>query len=194
MVQADKKQMKARSLLDSAYDLFASKGVHETSIDDIVKQARVAKGTFYLYFKDKYDVLDRIVLKKSSAVVSEGLRAMDEAMKQKPLDFEDRVLFFTDYVLHYLEQNRKLLSIMYKNLSWGLVEQTAGIGEAHDAVEQFYTDIMERGRTRAEAQHIFYLVIELTGSAAYSTLIRRQPCSLDEIRPTMYETIRRMIR
>ncbi|MEG2074596.1 MAG: TetR/AcrR family transcriptional regulator, partial [Angelakisella sp.] len=46
-----KKNEKREKLERAGYDLFLSKGIHDTSIDDIVKGASVAKGTFYLYFK-----------------------------------------------------------------------------------------------------------------------------------------------
>ena len=46
------KQMKRESLLDSAFSLFIDNGFNKTSISDIVNNAGVAKGTFYLYFKD----------------------------------------------------------------------------------------------------------------------------------------------
>ena len=37
-------------LLRAARDVFATKGYHDAKIDDIVAEAKVAKGTFYLYF------------------------------------------------------------------------------------------------------------------------------------------------
>ena len=46
--------------MDAGYDLFITKGINNTVIDDIVKKAGVAKGTFYLYFKDKYDLVNWI--------------------------------------------------------------------------------------------------------------------------------------
>lgn len=56
-----KKALKRQRLLDAAYDLFQKKGAAGTTIDDIVKQAKVAKGTFYLYFHDKNSILDALV-------------------------------------------------------------------------------------------------------------------------------------
>ena len=50
------KQQKRTSLLETAFGLFTSRGIHNTSISNIVESAGVAKGTFYLYFKDKYAV------------------------------------------------------------------------------------------------------------------------------------------
>ena len=49
------KQQKQTSLLNTAFQLFTTKGVNKTSIAEISQQAGIAKGTFYLYFKDKYD-------------------------------------------------------------------------------------------------------------------------------------------
>ena len=52
-----RKERKRQSLLAAAYGLFTEKGVAKTSVDEIVRRANVAKGTFYLYFQDKYVIL-----------------------------------------------------------------------------------------------------------------------------------------
>ena len=46
-----------RSLVAAALDLFADKGVEGTSVDEITAVAKVAKGTFYVHFQRKQDVL-----------------------------------------------------------------------------------------------------------------------------------------
>jgi AcrR family transcriptional regulator len=48
-------------LLRAARDVFAEKGYHDAKVDDIVARARVAKGTFYLYFPDKRSVFSELV-------------------------------------------------------------------------------------------------------------------------------------
>ena len=58
------KQKKRESLLNTAFDLFTTKGINNTSIADIVEAAGVAKGTFYLYFKDKYDINSKLLVHK----------------------------------------------------------------------------------------------------------------------------------
>ena len=62
------KQQKRDSLLDSAFSLFINNGFSKTSISDIVNTAGVAKGTFYLYFKDKYDIRNHLIAHKASQV------------------------------------------------------------------------------------------------------------------------------
>jgi TetR/AcrR family transcriptional regulator, cholesterol catabolism regulator len=45
------------ALVDAALELFDTKGVEATSIDEITSVAAVAKGTFYVHFQRKQDVL-----------------------------------------------------------------------------------------------------------------------------------------
>ena len=61
----ENKKRKKEALISTAYDLFTTKGINATSISDIVKKAGVAKGTFYLYFKDKYDIKDKLIAHKT---------------------------------------------------------------------------------------------------------------------------------
>lgn len=62
------KKKKQDALLNTAYQLFTEKGFQKTSISDIVNEAGVAKGTFYLYFKDKLDIRYKLIAKKSASI------------------------------------------------------------------------------------------------------------------------------
>ncbi len=55
------KKARRQALLQAARDVFASKGYHDAKVDDICVAANVAKGTYYLYFKDKRAVLEELV-------------------------------------------------------------------------------------------------------------------------------------
>jgi AcrR family transcriptional regulator len=46
-----------RSILEAGYGLFLRQGYKKTSIDEVAIASRVAKGTVYLYFKNKADLL-----------------------------------------------------------------------------------------------------------------------------------------
>jgi AcrR family transcriptional regulator len=56
-----KKTERRRQILDAARDVFARRGYNQTTIDDIVAQAGVARGTFYLYFDDKRAVFSELI-------------------------------------------------------------------------------------------------------------------------------------
>jgi len=55
-----------------ARDVFAEHGYHAARIDDIVERAHIARGTFYLYFKDKRavfgELLDELLVRLRAAI------------------------------------------------------------------------------------------------------------------------------
>lgn len=59
------KKKKEDALYNTAFELFTTKGTNKTTISDIVEKAGVAKGTFYLYFKDKYDIRNKLASNKT---------------------------------------------------------------------------------------------------------------------------------
>ena len=101
------KEHKENALLNAAYELFTKKDINATAVDDIVKKAGVAKGTFYLYFKDKYDILDRIVLKKTGQILSSAI--LETENRNFADNSADKVVFFINYIIDYLKQNNLLL-------------------------------------------------------------------------------------
>jgi AcrR family transcriptional regulator len=59
-------------ILAAARDVFAKRGYHQSTIDDIVAETGVARGTFYLYFEDKRavfaDLMDRFFTALTMAI------------------------------------------------------------------------------------------------------------------------------
>lgn len=52
----DRQGGKRRRILEAATDLFVRHGYRKTSIDDVARQAGVAKGTVYLYYRNKAEL------------------------------------------------------------------------------------------------------------------------------------------
>lgn len=48
-------------ILDAAERLFNTKGYEKCTVNDILKEVNIAKGTFYYYFKSKEEVMDAVV-------------------------------------------------------------------------------------------------------------------------------------
>jgi len=60
--RAEQKRADRRlQILRAAIDVFAERGYHGASIDDIIERADIARGTFYLYFASKAAVFDSIL-------------------------------------------------------------------------------------------------------------------------------------
>lgn len=66
------KMRKKSALYNTAFELFTTKGLAKTTISDIVENAGVAKGTFYLYFKDKYDIRNKLISHKAGELFSQA--------------------------------------------------------------------------------------------------------------------------
>lgn len=55
------KAERREQILHAARDVFAKVGYARATVDDIVREARVARGTFYLYFDDKREALEELI-------------------------------------------------------------------------------------------------------------------------------------
>jgi len=63
----DPKERKKQRILDAATDLFVDQGYRKTSMDEVAREAGVAKGTLYLYFKNKSDLLIHAIAREKFA-------------------------------------------------------------------------------------------------------------------------------
>ncbi len=52
------KEKRIKQLLDAALECFGNRGYHHTQVSDIIEKAKVARGTFYLYFESKREIFD----------------------------------------------------------------------------------------------------------------------------------------
>ena len=56
-----KGEKRKNELLQIAYRQFLSKGYDNTSVDDIIAEAGIAKGTYYYYFESKEQTLEEVI-------------------------------------------------------------------------------------------------------------------------------------
>lgn len=192
-LETNKKQKKD-ALLNTAFELFISKGIQKTSISDIVEKAGVAKGTFYLYFTDKYDLRNKLISHKANQLFQEAY----DALRQKSFDsFEDQVIFLCDYIINALDRNRSLLTLISKHLSWGIFKNTLTKPdpETEKNVYEIYEQIIsESGQELRQPEIMVYLIVELVSGGIYSPILYQQPVPLEEIKPYIYEQIREIVR
>lgn len=73
-------EMRRAQIVETAVRLFAESGYHDTTIDDIAREAQISKGLVYKYFKDKNDVLFFVLCHVLEEYDNEGvLRCSAEA-------------------------------------------------------------------------------------------------------------------
>lgn len=64
---------------------FARQGYHRTSVSDIIRDAGIARGTFYLYFKSKHDVFE-VLLDHFLASLKDAIRVIEVDSPVHPVD------------------------------------------------------------------------------------------------------------
>ncbi len=68
-----------RRILESAAQVFASKGFHNAAVDDIVKASRTSKGAVYFYFESKEQIFLSLVEDYASTLAQEIQMAVQRA-------------------------------------------------------------------------------------------------------------------
>ena len=188
------KKQKRDSLLESAFALFTSKGINNTSISDIVKRSGVAKGTFYLYFKDKYDIRNMLIARKASQLFS---KADDALMKSDISNIFDEIIFLVDNIINQFCENKSLLAFISKNLSWGIFK-TSLINPSDDSEVYFY-NIYSRLINREDVNFVdpeimLFMIIELVSSTCYSAILYSEPVGIAELKPYLFDNIKSIIK
>lgn len=97
------------NVIAAAEKLIAEKGFENVTIDDIAKEAGVAKGTFYTYFKRKEDVVGEIA--------HTNFVSMQEKSMQLDGDVCDRLASFLKDSMNYIvETGLKICQQWLKNV------------------------------------------------------------------------------
>lgn len=190
------KEGKQNRLLNTAFKLFTEKGTKDTSIQEIVDNASVAKGTFYLYFKDKYEIRDILIVQKSQKLFSDALKSL---RKNYISDFSDSIIYIINYVIDELTKNPLLLKFISKNLSWGVFNKTVlnlhdkSMDSENSVYDLFIKGIKENNIKIENPDVTLFMIIELVGSTCFNSILYKEPLPIDEYKPYLYKIIRGMI-
>src|ERR1700687_2432125 len=80
------RQERRAQVLRHAKRIFARKGYHRTNIADIIARARIARGTFYLYFQNKRDIFEELLEQTLSELRNRIQRLRIGPGKPKPVE------------------------------------------------------------------------------------------------------------
>lgn len=185
---------KETRLLDTAFKLFTEKGITDTSIQEIVDNANVAKGTFYLYFKDKYELRDILISRKAAKLFNDAVQSLKSNYIE---NFPDQVIYVINYVIDELNKTPNLLKFIAKNLSWGIYNQTVHklCVDSENDDNGFYKLFLQNAKeyNLKDPDITLFMIVELVSSTCYHSILFKKPLSINEFKPYLYETIRGFI-
>lgn len=190
------KDNKEERLLDEGFKLFTTKGLKNTSIQDIVNKANVAKGTFYLYFKDKYELHDILIMKKSKKLFNDALTSLN---KNKVTDFVNQIIYIVDYVIDELVKDPILIQFIAKDLAWGVFNKTIlelysrEEAEEDGLVSLFLTGVEENNIKLDNPQVSLFMIIELVSSTCFTSILYSEPLPIKEYKPFLHKEIKKIL-
>lgn len=107
------KKARRQQLLDAAIRVFARSGYRAASISDIIAEAEVARGTFYLHFRSKTDVFGAIIDKFVDDL--RGIAALEEKRAHPAAGAPGTVRAIIMSSLRYFAANRDLAAVLFRH-------------------------------------------------------------------------------
>lgn len=83
-----KKEVRKKELIKIAYELFITKGYENTSVDEIIAKAGIAKGTYYYHFESKEQMLEEVV----NMMIDAGVERAKQIL-QSDLKIEEKLVY-----------------------------------------------------------------------------------------------------
>ncbi len=102
---------KHRKIIRAATKVFAKKGFFNARISDIAKEAKVADGTIYLYFKNKFDILISVFDQEIGKLTSQANTLLQDVEDPKV----ELKIFITKH-LEEMKKNRNLAEVIHIEL------------------------------------------------------------------------------
>ncbi len=97
-----------QEILEAARRIFARLSYAATNVEEIAKEAGTAKGTVYLYFKSKEEILAAVLASDLECLVDKTIAGMST-----PKTFAERLTVFLNLRSDYLQHNQDFLRICF---------------------------------------------------------------------------------
>ncbi len=147
-------------IMFSAFTLFSKKGFNKTSVREIVEMAGVAKGTFYLYFETKEDIL-RAMYVRALEWFTNSLSTLDIA---NPSIEQIEVLI--DYIVDMMQKDLELVKFLHGTDILELHNDKTLIEKETDRfVRYFYSwglSAKEKGIVKKDVNELTFKILYLT--------------------------------
>ena len=138
----------------AAMTVLARKGVNDATMQEIAEEAGVAKGTLYVYFRDRDELLTKTAGRAVEMLVDEleGAFASTGTIEERLTSVVSRQLQFFD---EHRELFRAYLALSHRDPGRGGVKRKGAdpYARLQDRLERFFREATERGEVRRIDPH-----------------------------------------
>ncbi len=183
---------KKEKIMQAALKIFEKKGAEKTSVRDIMTEANLGLGTFYLYYSDKNDLKEKMVLNLATDII---LNAEKTCIQEDPIE---RYISFVNFIIDYLISHPFELDLLSKNITWTLytkIENDYGLSEADSTLKFIlnkYDNLFLTSHTESEKLYILSLTLEIMMSTCKSAVLEDSILTIDEMKPVLFAIIRKI--
>ncbi|MEB3429459.1 TetR/AcrR family transcriptional regulator [Citroniella saccharovorans] len=192
MLNLNLKKNKEIEIMNAAMKIYRKKGIDKTSIRDIMSETGYSLGSFYLYFTDKEDLKEKLVVNIAVDLV---LKAENSCYEKDPVE---RYISFINYIFDYFIDHPFELEIISQNINWALyskIENDKDLKEAETTLQFIlnrYESLFSSEYTYSQKLYILSLTIEILISTCKSTLMEGAILTIEEAKPVLYSLTKKM--
>ena len=172
-----KKEEKRRAIVKAAMDLLAERGIENVSTGDIAARARVGKGTMYIYFPSKEDLLREVALSVYESFVRDVEAATESS--EDPRSFISRL---SERVFSDLDRRGRLIHMLRGYLR----------GEGYERLVSEYRSALEKAHRKFRMGISFEELYFYTTSLMMSSYVFRD-MGLDKLREYFKKGLEKLI-
>jgi TetR/AcrR family fatty acid metabolism transcriptional regulator len=137
---------KHNKIIVSATKVFAKKGFFNARISDIAKEAKVADGTIYLYFNNKFDILISVLEEEIGKIIEQIEKAIE-----KETDPVKMMAIFIEKHLSAMKQNKNLAEVIHIELR----QSDRLVKEYRNTTFKQYIDVISRIIKKGQEQGVY---------------------------------------
>lgn len=186
------KDAKKYIIIEAALKLFSQKGYVETSMDDIVDEARVSKGGIYNYFKSKEEIFLEIAkdrLNKRHALIEEF---------PEDISSREKLVRYIHWILNGLFDEKTSLNVRFTFEFWSVLSRNEKTSQkAKERYNLFYEELeklliegIEKGEFNKEldVKSMVYILLSTMDGIAFCNSVMKVPIT-KEIVNTYVDTM-----
>ena len=179
----ERKKEKENKITTAALSSFRDKGIESTSIRDIMNRTDLGLGTFYLYFRDKRDLEEKIVLD----IMTELFYSAEAMCKGK--DSKERLIYFFDFIIDYLINDPLALYAKVENDDRFKETETT-----LDFILNKFLNLFPAILSEEEKIFILSITLNIVLSTCESALMDDSILGIEEMKPVLYKIVDRIFR
>lgn len=140
-------------ILDAAQQVFSKKGFHQATVEEIAETAGVGKGTVYLYFPSKKEILVALIeerLKELTRALEERVEAAGAGLR----NYTEKLRQAISFQMEVLRRSQDFLTVMFRDIGELGQELDKRTREARRAFIAVVEAVIHEGTRKGEFRNI----------------------------------------